>query len=230
MLSEISDAPAVRDELTTLIVPHVFRLALEMELARANRHGYGLALLLINIDNIEEVTGAHGPAAGDRLIQRVGLLARRFFRRHDWVARYDVESIAVLLPDTPMDTGATLAGRFRETITQRLVLKEFRTGVESYIKLSAAVVAADLVHGDLDADDVTSELEAAVTRARLTGGDGVEQVALLPTSVTIPTAAALLGRSRDDITSLIRDGSLRAIRRGRNFFIERRLLEELIRN
>jgi len=227
MLSEASGGQAVRDHLTTLVLPQVFRLALEMELARANRQGYGLSVLLLTLDNLAEVTGAHGAAAGDRLIERVGLLARRFFRSHDWVGRHDDESFAVLLPGTPIDVAATLACRFRETITQRLILKDFRTGAKSNVELSAAVVCADLVQGGLDAADVISELEDAVSRARLNRAKGIEQVGLLPTSVTIATAAALLGRSREDIANMVRDGSLRALRRGRYFYVERRQLEEL---
>jgi diguanylate cyclase (GGDEF)-like protein/excisionase family DNA binding protein len=230
MPPESAGAGAVRDELTTLILPQVFRLALEMELARASRHGHGLSVLLLGLDNVREVTGAHGTATGDRLVERVGLFARRFFRRHDWVARHDPESLAVLLPGATMDIAATLAGRFRETITQRLVLRDFKTGSETRVSLSAAVAAADLVQGDLEAADVISELEAALGRARLHGGNDIEQVGLLPTSMTIPGAAVLLGRSRDEIADLIREGTLRATRRGRQFYIERQLLVALSQN
>jgi diguanylate cyclase (GGDEF)-like protein/excisionase family DNA binding protein len=219
----------VRDELTTLILPQVFLLALEMELARASRHGNGLSVLLMGLDNVGEVGGASGTATGDRLVERVGLFARRFFRRHDWVARHDPESVVVLLPGASMDIAATLAARFRETITQRLILKDFKTGSERRISVSAAVAAADLVQGDLEAADVISELEAALGRARSHGGNEIEQVGLLPTSMTIPGAAVLLGRSRDEIADLIREGALRATRRGRQFYIERQLLEALSR-
>ncbi len=222
-----SSTPAVRDELTTLLLPQVFRVALEQEIGRANRHQHGLSVMMFQIDNMTEVTAAHGPGAGDRLIERIGFFARRFFRSHDWVARHAADSITVLLTEAAPDIAATLAGRFRETITQRLVLTDFRTGAETRITLSAAVVATEMVRGSLDAGDVLHELEAAVIRTGADGGNRIEQVALFPTSVTIRSAATLLGRTPEDIADLLRDGRLRATRRGRQFYIEREQLEEL---
>jgi excisionase family DNA binding protein len=55
----------------------------------------------------------------------------------------------------------------------------------------------------------------------MNGGDRVERVALLPTSVTIPGAATLLGLSNREVTKLLRSGALQARRRGRHLHIER---------
>jgi excisionase family DNA binding protein len=53
-------------------------------------------------------------------------------------------------------------------------------------------------------------------------GCGVHRaVALLPTLVTIPGAAALLGVTNREVAGLLRGGQLRATRRGRHLHIER---------
>ncbi|MEX1127194.1 MAG: diguanylate cyclase [Vicinamibacterales bacterium] len=218
--------PAVRDPLTTLISPHVFRLALEQEVARANRHEHGIAVLLFDIDNLKDVNASHGYGAGDRLIERLGILARRFFRNHDWVARHGEDSIAVLLPQASVDQAAMLAGRFRDMVSQRLVLTDHKTDTETRITVSAAAVGTDLVQVDIDGGFIVAELEAAVLRAKLNGGNSTERVALLPTSVTILGAATLLDRSAREIVALIRNGTLRASRRGRHFHIDRTEVEE----
>lgn len=218
--------PAVRDQLTTLISSHVFRLALEQEVARAHRHEHGIAVLLFDIDNLSEVNSAHGYGAGDRLLERLGILARRFFRNHDWVARHGEDAIAVLLPQASPDQAAMLAGRFRDMVSQRLVLTDHKTEAETRITVSAAAVGTDLVQVDLDAGSIVAELEAAVLRAKLNGGNRTERVALLPTSVTILGAATLLGRNPREIVALIRSGALRASRRGRHYHIDRTELEE----
>lgn len=221
--------PAVRDQLTTLILPHVFRLALAQEVARANRHEHGIALMLIDLDNLGAVNASHGFGAGDRLVERLGILARRFFRTHDWVAQQGEESIAVLLPQTSLDQAATLADRFRNMVSQRLVLTDHKTDAETRITVSVAAVGTDLVQADIDAGYIISELEAAVLRAKLNGGNRTERVALLPTSMTILGAATLLGRSAREVVGLIRAGTLRATRRGRHYHIDRTELEELRR-
>ncbi|HVL66679.1 MAG TPA: diguanylate cyclase [Vicinamibacterales bacterium] len=221
--------PAVRDQLTTLMSAHVFRLALEQETARANRHEHGISALLFDIDDLSALNDALGYGAGDRLLERLGILARRFFRNHDWVARHGEDSIAVLLPEATLDQAAALANRFREMVQQRIVLTDHKTDIERRVTVSAAAVGTDRVQVDIDAGYIVSELEAAVLRAKLNGGNRTETVALLPTSVTILGAATLLGTGTRQVIELIREGALRATRRGRHYHIDRIELEEVKR-
>ena len=216
------EAPiTLRDGLTTLIASRVFDLALSQEIQRALRHKHSLALVLFDIDDLSQINREHGWGVGDRLLERTGITARRFFRTHDWVARHDTDAIAVLLPETTLDQAAALAMRFRETVQQRLVLQDHKTGATKIVTVSAAAVGADLVQADIEASYVMAEAEAAVLRAKLNGRNRVERVALLPTSLTIAGAASLLGRSPLEVARLIRTGVLRATRRGRHFHIDR---------
>ena len=141
---------SLRDQLTTLIAGHVFDLALEQEALRAQRHHHGVAMILFDIDDMSQVNRAHGYGAGDRLLERLGILARRFFRTHDWVARHGEDSIAVLLPETTLDQAATLAARFCETVKQRLVLVDHKTDTLTAVTVSAAAAGTDLVQAEID--------------------------------------------------------------------------------
>ena len=161
----------------------------------------------------------------DRVLERLGILARNYFRTHDWVARHAEDSIAVLLPQTPLDQAATLAERFREMVEQRIVLMNYMTEETSIVTVSAAAVGTDLVQAELDRGFVMAEAAAAVMRAKLDGGNRVERVALLPTSVTILGAATLLGLTAREVVQLIRAGALPASRRGRHYHIDRAAIE-----
>jgi diguanylate cyclase (GGDEF)-like protein/excisionase family DNA binding protein len=217
---------ALRDQLTTLIAGHVFDLILEQEALRAHRHKHGVAMILFDIDDLAQVNRAHGYGAGDRLLERLGILARRFFRTHDWVARHGEDSIAVLLPETTLDQAATLAGRFCETVRQRLVLVDHKTDAITAVTVSAAAVGTDLVQAEIDPAYILAEADAAVLRAKMNGGNQVERVALMPTSVTIVGAATLLGTTARQVINMVRRGTLRATRRGRHFHIDRSQIEE----
>lgn len=217
---------ALRDQLTTLIAEHVFDLVLEQEALRAHRHQHGVAMILFDIDDLAEVNRSHGYGAGDRLLERLGILARRFFRTHDWVARHGEDSIAVLLPETTLDQAATLAARFCETVQQRLVLVEHKTDAITAVTVSAAAVGTDLVQAEIDPSYILAQADAAVLRAKMNGGNQVERVALLPTSVTIVGAATLLGRTPRQVVDMVRSGTLQATRRGRHFHIDRSQIEE----
>jgi diguanylate cyclase (GGDEF)-like protein len=215
----------VRDSLTTLIASPVFELAVSQEIERAVRHKHALALLLFDIDHLSQINREHGRGVGDRLLERIGILARRFFRTHDWVARHGDDAIGVLLPETTLDQGAVLAARFTETVQHRLVLQNHNTGVTRAVTVSAAAVGTDQVQSGIDGAYVIAEAEGAVIRAKLNGRNRVERVALLPTSLTIVGAALVLGQTPREVAQLIRSGALRASRRGRHFHIERDLIE-----
>jgi diguanylate cyclase (GGDEF)-like protein/excisionase family DNA binding protein len=216
----------LRDPLTTLISRPVLDLALAQEVQRSLRHGHGFALILFDIDDLAVLNASHGFGAGDRLLERLGIMARQFFRTHDWVARHGGDSIAVLLPETTLDQAATLAMNFREMVRQRLVLVDHKTDALTQVTVSAAAVGADLVQEEVEPESVMTEAEAAAIRAKMNGGNRLERVALLPPSVTIVGAATLLGVTVRDVVTLIRAGTLQARRRGRHLHIERAGIEE----
>jgi diguanylate cyclase (GGDEF)-like protein/excisionase family DNA binding protein len=217
---------AVRDPLTTLLSGELFKLTLSQEVLRAQRHAHGIAVILFDIDHLSEVNRVHGYGAGDRLLERLGILSRRFFRTHDWVARHGGDSIGVLLPETTLDQAAALANRFRETVQQRLVLVDHKTEEKTVVTVTAAAVGTDIVQEELEPAYVMAEAEAALMRAKLDGRNRVERVALLPTSVTIVGAATLLGVTARDVVHLIRRRELSASRRGRHYHIDRAAIEE----
>ena len=212
---------ALRDPLTTLLSAALFDFVLRQETIRARRHGHGVAMILFDVDDLAELNRSYGHGAGDWLLERLGILARQFFRIHDSVARHGGDSIAVLLPETQLDQVASLAQQFRSMVRSRLVLVEHKTDATATVTLSAAAVGTERVARELDHHLMLTEAEAAVVRAQMNGGDRVERVALLPTSVTIPGAANILGVTSRDVVRLLRKGDLRATRRGRHLHIER---------
>ena len=70
-----------------------------------------------------------------------------------------------------------------------------------------------------------AEAHAAVQRAKSNGRNRIERVALLPTSLTIVGTATVLGQTPREVAGLIRNGTLKAARRGRHLHIDRDLIE-----
>ncbi len=215
----------VRDKLTTLVARPAFDLAVAKELDRAQRRGHPIALALFDVDHLSAINTALGYGAGDRLIERLGILARRFFRNHDWIGRHGDDSIAALLPETSLDDAAALANRFRAAVRQRLVLVDHRTDLRLPVTVGAAVVGAERLWSHLEPATLLAEAEAALLRAKLNGVDQMERVALQPPSVTLRGAANLLDCSLREVRRLIRAGELAAVRRGRHFHIDRAAID-----
>lgn len=211
----------VRDGLTTLVARPAFDLAVAKELDRAQRRRHPIALALFDLDRLSAINKALGYGAGDRLLERLGILASRFFRHYDWIGRHGEDSIAALLPETSMDDAAALATRFRATVRQRMVLVDHRTDERVPVTVSAAVVGAERLLSHLEPATLLAEAEAALLRAKMNGVDQMERVALQPPSVTLLGAANLLDCTPREVRRLVRTGELAATKRGRHYHIDR---------
>ena len=66
--------------------------------------GYAVSLILFDVDRLSEINQQHGYGVGDKVLERLGILIRQYFRQHDWVARHSEDSIAVLLSRILGDT------------------------------------------------------------------------------------------------------------------------------
>lgn len=211
----------VHDPLTTLLVRPVFELALAQEVSRADRFRHAFSLILLDVDNLSSINAEHGYGVGDRVLERMGILVRRFFRQHDWVARHAEDSIVALLPQTSLDDATDLANRVRRMVEDRLVSVDHNTGAPVRVTISAAAVGIDVVETELDPYYVMAEAEDAVRRAKASGGNRVERVSLVPASVSLIGAANLLGVQPFQVRRLIREKQLAAVRRGRHLHIDR---------
>jgi len=168
---------ATTDRLTTLNAPAVMKLVISKEVDRACRFGYPLSIILYDVDNLADINRNYGYGVGDRILERLGILTRGFFRQHDWVARYEEDSIAVLLtgPDAAHANG--LAETLRSTVEERLEFKDHRTDRPVRVTLTAAVINLKITVGDsLDPERLMADLEMAISRAK---NEGKNRVAIV---------------------------------------------------
>ncbi len=125
--SETNDA-GVTDTLTTLHTRRMFDAVLLKETERAGRFGHALALILFDVDQLTAINERHGYGVGSRILERIGILMRKYFRQHDWVARYGDDEIAVLLTAADADHAGELAERARAMVEDRLRFHRSRHG------------------------------------------------------------------------------------------------------
>ena len=165
------------DRLTTLYTRPLFDAVLTKELVRASRSGDVVSLLLFDVDRLSEINNEHGYGVGDKILERIGILIRKYFRQHDWVARYAEDSIAVLLSRTDARDASALAERVRQTVETRLRFVDHRNDIPVPVTLSAAVISLRVEVGDIiDPERLMANAEAAVGRAKQQGGNRVARV------------------------------------------------------
>jgi len=173
---EPADAALV-DRLTTLYTRKVFDAVLPKEVERAGRYGYPISLILFDVDHLSRVNREHGYGVGDRILERIGILIRKYFRQHDWVARYSDDAFAVLLVRTDAENASGLAERVRATVAERLGSTDHRNDQPVPVTISGAVVnIAVAVDHVIDPDRLLADAEATVDRAKQQGRNRVERL------------------------------------------------------
>ncbi len=88
---------ATHDALTSLPNRALFRERLESALARVQRGGTGIAVVLVDVDAFKLVNDLHGHAAGDALLQAFAERMCQTVRKADTVARLGGDEFALLL-------------------------------------------------------------------------------------------------------------------------------------
>jgi diguanylate cyclase (GGDEF)-like protein len=168
---------SIIDKLTTLHTRALFDAVLGNELERAGRFGSALSLILFDVDRLSVINQEHGYGVGDKILERLGILIRQYFRQHDWVARHSEDSIAVLLSHTDAEHASSLAERVRATVEERLGFTDHRSDRPVPVTLSAAVINLRVAAGDvIDPERLLADAEAAIERAKKQGRNRVERV------------------------------------------------------
>ena len=224
LLQEPGDT-AVTDRLTTLHTRPVLEAVLHKEVRRAERFGHPFAMILFDVDRLAEINRTHGYGFGDRVLERVGILMRKYFREQDWVARHSEDCFAVLLPETEPDNAMLLAERVRRMVEDRLALRDYRTEQAVQVTVSVAVVIAPGLDGEIDPVRLMAGAEAAVERAKTAGRNRVERVDVPPTTFSLTGAARYLGMSPNDVWDLVESGALPSTEEGRSVRIDRGVIE-----
>ena len=122
--------------------------ALDMVLARHERHGIPAAILFIDVDGLKAINDSHGHAAGDAALVHLTALMSKNVRKTDLVARIGGDEFAVLLDHSPNEVA-----------------------VETARRLMVQVAESDFLHGGVPLD-----LSIAIGLAMIERGDTPESV------------------------------------------------------
>jgi diguanylate cyclase (GGDEF)-like protein len=156
--SDHADRISHTDRLTGLANRVTFERMLELEIARATRQGTPLAVAVLDVDGLSDISESKGARVADEVLRHVASAIADRVRLLDTVARFGEDEFVVIAPG---DAGGIVALRLRDAIA------ELPPVGDTDISVSAAVVhhPADGATGS----ELVAASEAALARAKSSG-------------------------------------------------------------
>lgn len=116
------ESVSVRDHLTGCFNRRYLQeKLLDKEVARAQRYGVCLTVILCDLDHFKQVNDSYGHHGGDAVLRSFAQLLKGMTRDHvDSVVRYGGEEFLLILPETDLSGGILLAERLRSTFAATL--------------------------------------------------------------------------------------------------------------
>ena len=159
---------ALVDSLTGLANRRLCTAALEKELARAERFGEPLALVLTDIDDFKDINDRWGHPTGDEVLKAFAETLQASVREIDLAGRWGGEEFALLLPGTDLSGGHDLAERVR----RRIVRKKFTAPNGERIRVTASFGVAAFPEATTQ-DQLVAASDGALYEAKRSGKNRV---------------------------------------------------------
>jgi diguanylate cyclase (GGDEF)-like protein/PAS domain S-box-containing protein len=160
---------SLRDPLTGLFNRRYMEESLDREVRRAAREGYGLGVLMADLDGFKNLNDAFGHAAGDDVLRRLGRFLGEAVRGEDIACRFGGEEFVVILPKASVDDTERRAEALREGI--KALQHDEPTRIYPTVTMSIGV-AAFPEHG-ASVEELLLAADSAMYRAKALGRDRV---------------------------------------------------------
>jgi diguanylate cyclase (GGDEF)-like protein len=178
---QVLEHRSITDSLTGLFNRHQFEATLKWEVARCQRYGARLALLLLDVDHLKAVNDRWGHQAGDRVLSGVAGAIRDSVRSSDMVSRYGGDEFAIILPDTDARAGSLVAERICAKVRASLGTG-ILPGISTEGTVSGGLAELPLAPTPTSETELIVAADRALYLAKRRGGNCVAQTASNPTT------------------------------------------------
>lgn len=163
---------AAHDPMTGALSRTALITASQHELARCQRHGRTMSILLIDLDHFKTINDTYGHQMGDQVLVHFVRCTQGQLRAPDRIGRYGGEEFLVLLPETGLQAAAVVAERIRaEVATPHAALPA--------ITISIGIASNDEGHAGDTVDTLIHRADQSMYRAKAYGRNRTEWEALL---------------------------------------------------
>jgi diguanylate cyclase (GGDEF)-like protein len=165
----------ITDKLTTLFNRQHLITVLEEEIARCQRYGRPIALMMIDIDGFRSFNDSYGHQAGDMMLSFIGTLIKENTRKFDRAFRYGGEEFIIVLPESDLTMAYIVAERIRKGFESRPIpLTGQESGKHENISHSVSIgLTATFAFGtqDVSIEYLIAQTEESLLQAKEKGGN-----------------------------------------------------------
>ncbi len=167
-LHRMVERQALVDGLTGLANRRQADEALASEIARTERLGGPVGLILADVDDFKTVNDRFGHPTGDVVLRDLAATLLENVREIDTAARWGGEEFALILPGTDLEGAAQVAERIRAALAEREILSV--DGVPLHVTASFGVATSDAT---TTVQQLVEAADESLYRAKRAGKDRV---------------------------------------------------------
>jgi two-component system cell cycle response regulator len=160
---------ATRDYLTQLWNRSAILEIMDRELARSEREGTPVGVVVADLDHFKTINDTYGHFAGDTALRQAALRMQECVRPYDSIGRYGGEEFVIVLPGADERTVRLQAERLRVAIRDTAVVLPERA-----ISISSSFGCTAGYGRDATAEMLIRSADAALYKAKRAGRDRVE--------------------------------------------------------
>lgn len=146
---------------------------LNEEVARANRYGLPLSILMIDIDHFKNINDGFGHQVGDLVLVGLGKLIGDSCRDSDIAARYGGEEIMVIAPNTTAASAVQFAERLRRAVESAALVPADAARDNRPVGITVSIGVSELGEHDRDVPAILASADKALYHAKDTGRNRV---------------------------------------------------------
>ena len=149
--------------------PAIFDI-LHKQIQRAKRGGFGISVIMIDIDQFKTINDTYGHLAGDAVLSEIADRLAQSARSHEYIGRYGGEEFLAIISPYDKTGAAKAAERFRQAVACEPIQTD-QSNIPVTISLG---VAASSEQATLDADLLLRHADEALYSAKHKGRNRVE--------------------------------------------------------
>ena len=161
---------ATHDFLTGLMNRAEILAGLSRELARSQRTGQPVAIIMGDIDHFKQINDSLGHAAGDEALKDVARKMKSDLRPYDLAGRYGGEEFLLILPTCPLAAATHRAEQVRLSLAKSPILTPFGS-IPLTLSMGVTVCPPD---AELQLEELLRQADQALYSAKQAGRNRVE--------------------------------------------------------